>query len=79
MEGARHTLTKEKAIEIFNLLCGMEYDVAIKFAQGHYYVEVPVTLRGSKSYGKQVEIVNIAMRGGFVAVQTGMTLRITGR
>lgn len=80
MEGeGNYVLTRDKAVEIFSLLVGMEYDVAIKHAQGKFYVEVPVTLRGSKSYGKQVEIMEIAQRGGFTAIQTGQTLRIAGR
>ena len=79
MEGATHNLSRDKAIEIFNLLSGMEYDVAIKFTRDKYYIEVPVTLAGSKSYGKQAEIMSLAIRGGFIAVQTGMTMRITGR
>jgi hypothetical protein len=76
---ANYILTKDKAIEIFSLLVGMGYDVAIKHAQTKFYVEVPVTLRGSKSYGKQAEIMALAIRGGFQAVQTGQTLRIVGK
>lgn len=80
MEGeANYVLTRDKAIEIFSLLVGMEYDVAIKHAKGKFYVEIPVTLVGSKSYGKQAEIMQLAQRGGFNAVQTGQTLRIIGR
>lgn len=80
MEGEAHyILNKDKAIEIFSLLVGMGYPVAIKHVDGKFYVEVPVTLRGSKAYGKQAEIMNLAIRGGFTAVQTGHTLRIVGR
>lgn len=79
MEGARHELSKDKAVELFMMFVGLGYDVAIKYVHSKFYVEIPVTLRGSKSYGKQAEIMNIAVRGGFIAVQTGMTMRIAGR
>jgi hypothetical protein len=79
MEGEKNCLSREKAVEIFLLLVGMEYDVAVKHAKGKFYVEIPVTLKGSKSYGKQAEIMNLAVRGGFTAVQTGQTMRIVGR
>lgn len=79
MELERFTLTKEKAIEIFGVLAGMGYGVAIKHKSGKFYVEVPVTLKGDPAYGKQAEIMQVAIRGGFTAVQTGMTLRIVGK
>jgi hypothetical protein len=80
MEGEQdYILSKEKAIEIFSLLSGMGYAVAIKHIGYRFYVEVPVTLRGDKAYGKQAEIMQLATRGGFTAIQTGQTLRIVGR
>lgn len=79
MEGERFELRQDKAIEIFMLLAGMGYGAAIKHVRGKYYVEVPVTLKGDPAYGKQSEIMQIAVRGGFTAVQTGQTLRIVGK
>lgn len=71
-------MTKERAIEIFNLLAGMGYACAVKHIRGSYAVEVPVTLRGDKAYGKQTEIIEIAKRGGFEVVQAGQLLRVIG-
>jgi hypothetical protein len=79
MDKERYTLTKEKAIEIFGVFAGIGYAVSIKHVKGKFYVEVPVTLKGDPAYGKQAEIMEIAVRGGFTAVQTGHTLRIVGK
>lgn len=72
-------LTRDQALEIFNVLAGLGYACAVKHRARDYTVEVPVRLSGDKAYGKEAEIVQIAMRAGFVAVQTGHTLRIIGR
>lgn len=69
-------LSRDRALEIFNLICGLGYGCAVKHLRGNYYVEVPVMLVGDKAYGKQVEIIEIAKRGGYEALQTGNVLRI---
>lgn len=78
-ERPEHALTMNAALEIFTTLAGLGYGVAVKHQQGRCYVEVPVTLRGDPAYGKQAEIMSLALRGGFTAVQTGPTLRIVGK
>jgi len=69
-------MSRDKALEIFNILSGMNYGCTIKHLQGVFSVEVPVTLRGDPAYGKQAEIIRLAMRGGFEPVQAGQLLRI---
>lgn len=69
-------LTRDKALEIFTLICGLGYGCAVKHLRGNYYVEVPVMLKGDPAYLKQVEIIEIAKRGGYEALQTGNVLRI---
>ena len=69
-------LTREAAFAYFDMFVNMNYSCSIKYARGFYYVEVPVRLRGDNAYGKEGEILALAMRGGNVAVQTGQTIRI---
>lgn len=66
-------------MDIFNILAGLGYAVAIKHLRGNYFIEVPIRLRGDKVYGKEAEISELAERAGFRTLQTGMTLRIIGK
>ena len=71
-------MTKDRAMEIFNILSGIGYAVSIKHLGGYYFIEVPVRLKGDPAHGREGEIIALAARGGFVAIQTGRTLRIRG-
>ena len=72
-------MSRDNAIEIFTILSGMGFGVAIKHIRGDFQIEVPVRLRGDKAYRKEAEISMVALRAGYIAVQTGSTLRIIGR
>lgn len=69
-------LTRDRALEIFNLLTAQGYAVSVKHIRGDFYVEVPVRLRGDKAYGKEVEITELVSRAGYQCVRAGMLLRI---
>lgn len=69
-------ISKDRALEIFNLLAGIGYAVSVKHIRGNYYVEVPVRLVGDKAYNAEAEISAIAFQGGFTAIQAGKLLRI---
>ena len=69
-------LSKDRALEIFEILCGMGYGCAVKHLRGSYYVEVPVRLRGDKAYHEEAFIMQVARRGGYEVLQTGSILRI---
>lgn len=69
-------ISRDRALEIFALLCGLGYAASVKHIKGNYYVEVPVRLQGDRAYMKEAEIMEIATRGGFTAVQAGNLLRI---
>ena len=74
--GPIRPLTKDRALDIFSILSGIGYGCSVKHLRGNYYVEVPVRLRGDMAYHKESEIISIAKRGGFEALQAGNLLRI---
>lgn len=69
-------LSRDRALDIFTLICGLGYGCAVKHLRGSYYVEIPVRLKGDPAYHKEVEIIELAKRGGYEALQTGAVLRI---
>lgn len=75
----KNSLPQGEAMSIFNVLVGKGYACSVKHVQGRFYIEVPVTLRGDPAYGRQSEIMELAIRGGFDAIQTGQVLRIVGK
>lgn len=76
VSGPNYALSKDKAIEIFSLLSGIGYGVAIKHLRGNYYIEIPVRLRGDKAYRAEWEITRLMARSGYQVLQAGNILRV---
>jgi hypothetical protein len=72
-------ITRDKGMQIFDVLVGLGYAVALKHMHGKFYLEIPVRLRGDKVYGKEAEIATLAERAGLGTVQAGGVLRVIGR